>query len=25
MELAGQKITQALKYLHEAAFEVEVH
>ncbi|QFZ15943.1 hypothetical protein EH233_20830 [Anabaena sp. YBS01] len=25
VELAGQKITQALKYLHEAAFEVEVH
>ncbi|MBN3943185.1 MetQ/NlpA family ABC transporter substrate-binding protein [Nostoc sp. NMS9] len=25
IELEGQKVTQALKYLHEAEFEVEVH
>nr|WP_322665691.1 NIL domain-containing protein [Dendronalium sp. ChiSLP03b]MDZ8208734.1 NIL domain-containing protein [Dendronalium sp. ChiSLP03b] len=25
IELEGEKITQALKYLHEAEFEVEVH
>ncbi|MCC5642936.1 ATP-binding cassette domain-containing protein [Nostoc sp. CHAB 5824] len=25
VELKGQKVTQALKYLHEAEFEVEVH
>lgn len=25
VELEGQKVTQALKYLHEAEFEVQVH
>ncbi|MEH2246958.1 NIL domain-containing protein [Nostoc sp.] len=25
IELEGEKVTQALKYLHESKFEVEVH